>query len=322
MLYRFTIRVPTEYIKQVRTKFGESGQKALLANIKSRASNHLGLFDIKTIIQDPTNNELFSLVSRVNPQAQKPYIDPVITVAKIERVEEPPTLTQSINQSLEPGLTPDEAFVVRHALLTENNPRHLSGFASTFEPYFPITASLLRTKSFLLECRVLANRKKLWEANSQLARNLERKFGQGVLKPCSNNLATDLGNYTRLYCPAWQDISQNWGNFCQVLPQSHWYKSSDAIRPRDSIETLYRQLELWSVKSKIPMEVLRLGIKRAICLFIDEPSLMFSAPVTDYDRDRLAKLPPQVINIAKSLLVENGIGVWTIDLDKYSRIFY
>lgn len=320
MLYRFTIRVPLSYVKQVRAQYGEMGQKALLANVKARAARSLGLSDVKTTIQDPTNNELFTIVARPIPgQGRMP--DQVITLVKTEIVEEPPTLAKSPNLSLEPGLSPDEAFAVRFALLSEDNPRHLAGFASTFEPYFPITASLLRTKSFLLECRAIKNRTRLWESNQQVARNLERKFGQSVLKPCRNNLFQELHSYTHRYCPAWQDIAQNWNSLCRILPQAEWYKWSDAIRSQYSIDNLYRQLENWSLKSRIPMDTLKLGIKRAICLFIDEPSLMFSAPATDYDRQRLAKLPPQVINIAKSMLVENGIGVWTIDLNKYLRLF-
>ena len=323
MLYRFTIRIPIQYVQQVRARYGEMGQKALLAHVKSHATQSLGLMDVKTTIQDPTNNELFTLVARVNPNARR-VSDPIVTLVKTEPVEEPPnlsTIDYRLSTSLEPGLTADETSTVRYALLSEDNPRHLSGFASTFEPYFPITASLLRTKSFLLECRALKNRAYLWESNQAVARDLEQKFGQSVLTPCSGNLGKDLALYTHRYSPAWCDVAQNWTSLSQVMPQKDWFKWSEVIKSKESVESLYRQLEAWGTKSRIPMDALRLGIKRAICFFIDEPHLMFTAPATDCDRQRLSKLPPQVINIAKSLLEKKAIGVWTIDLDKYSGLF-
>jgi hypothetical protein len=323
-LFRFTIRVPLEYVKEVRALYGEKGQKALLLNIRNRASYVLGLFDVKTTIQDPTNNELFTIIARQNTENGRPTTDDrIITLVKKEQVEEPPTAISHTIPELEPGLSSDEAFIVRYALLNEQNPRHLSGFASTFEPYFPITASLLRTKSLLLECRALRNRTKLWESNKNIGRIMERRFGQNVLKPCKINLADDLVNYTNRYCSNWQDVASGWNYFCQVMPKAEWYKWSDVLKPRsfESVENLYEQLQAWSLKSQIPMEALKLGIKRAICLFIDEPNLMFSAPTNDYDRKRLEKLPPQVINITKALLEEKGIGVWTINLEKYGSIF-
>jgi hypothetical protein len=60
-------------------------------------------------------------------------------------------------KTLDKGLTVPEFEMVRHVLAQEANPKHLGGIASTFEPDYPITASLLRAKSAVMARRAMGS---------------------------------------------------------------------------------------------------------------------------------------------------------------------
>lgn len=66
---------------------------------------------------------------------------------------DPPALTKT----LDIGLTVNELAMVKEALAHETSPKHLGGIASTFEPDYPITASLLRAKSAVMGRRSMGS---------------------------------------------------------------------------------------------------------------------------------------------------------------------
>lgn len=162
-LLRLRVLVPISYVKTIREKYKENGQKVLLQDIQNRI-HRLGFSDTLLVTQDPTNNSIFTVLSRrvSNP----PAWDPIIQIQSSEYVEEPPQFVNSNNVSigaisdirvLDPGLGQDEVMTIQKALLEDKNPRHLNGLASTLEPWFPVSASMLRAKAFLIESRLWMN---------------------------------------------------------------------------------------------------------------------------------------------------------------------
>lgn len=59
----------------------------------------------------------------------------------------PPPVVQQPLPVLDAGLSVDERRAVQNAITHENIIANLTGFASTFEPMFPIAASVLRAKA-------------------------------------------------------------------------------------------------------------------------------------------------------------------------------
>lgn len=164
-LYRLLAKVPLAYVRGIRAAYGAGGQKALLANVAERLTT-LGFKDTKLVTQDPTDNTLMSAITRYEPSPEQVKQhstvgfsrDPYLQILKTEAVEEPPAPMKGESHQdprhLDPGLSSDEAATIRYALTTERNPRHLTGIAETLEPWFPVSASLLRMKAMLIEARV------------------------------------------------------------------------------------------------------------------------------------------------------------------------
>ena len=158
-LYRLLVRVPLPYVEKVRTKYAPRGQKTLLADIKDRL--RLSGFAPLLVTQDPTDNSLLAAIARKpdsSPSSAPIQRDPIVRVIKQEPVDEPlvSTALGQVKQDRprgDNGLSEEEAQVVHYALMNERNPRHLEGLASSLEPFFPISASLLRAKGLLIENR-------------------------------------------------------------------------------------------------------------------------------------------------------------------------
>lgn len=162
-LYRLFMRIPMSYVTAVRSAHGTLGQKVLLENVKDRLGT-FGFNDTKLVTQDPTDNTRFSAITRyTRPERRVSLVsgtnEPYIQILRAEPVEEPPPPMKGEESPrdprlLDPGLSPDEAATIKYALLSERNARHLGGIAETLCPWFPVSASLLRVKSLLIEARV------------------------------------------------------------------------------------------------------------------------------------------------------------------------
>ncbi len=58
-----------------------------------------------------------------------------------------PVVTRVNIPALDAGLSADERTAVQNAVNREKNPANLHGFAATFEPMFPVAASVLRAQA-------------------------------------------------------------------------------------------------------------------------------------------------------------------------------
>lgn len=145
---RLQLAVPLEHVAQFRAQ-GEGGQKAFLHDVEQRLQKS-GYGDVLVVVQDPTDNTHLTAIARRTGRG-KTFQDPVLALRGIEAVEDPRARGVSMKRvndpSLDPGLTKEDHDAVRYALELETNPRHLVGFASTLEPCFPVSASLLRAKA-------------------------------------------------------------------------------------------------------------------------------------------------------------------------------
>lgn len=175
-LYRVSVRVPLELISQVRRMYQaidprspsiESGQKLLLREVKKRVEN-LGFNNTLLVTQDPTDNGLFSVLTRYqNGTVLNDRSD--VRITKVVPVEEPPVVPDTNIMPLDPGLDQDEAWMVRNSLMYDRNPRHLNGVARSLEPWFPVSSTVLRAKARLIEKRNVMGPK---EANEILKESL------------------------------------------------------------------------------------------------------------------------------------------------------
>jgi hypothetical protein len=178
--YRTIVRSTPAYVQRFRASNPERTQPALLADVESRLTR-LGAQNVLTVMQDPTSETQFTVISQwrgAAPAAGSPPLkDDVLQVASMQPVEAPPAaLTkQGTKIPWDSGLLPDEVTMCENALLTERNPRHLHGIAATMEPYFPAAASILDAKGDLVEKKVLMDR--------SASRELERAVVQCAMSP-------------------------------------------------------------------------------------------------------------------------------------------
>ena len=132
-------------------------------------------------------------------------------------------------------LSPAELFAVRRALVTEANPNHLVGFASSLTPGAPVAASLLFARSALLELRPRVRQDTLAADGAQAARALAAlidKAARTFKYPWSGELAIrwiagkqldagqSLGDVVLSTAPTWTDVAKA---FRKVSPPAvHW----------------------------------------------------------------------------------------------------
>lgn len=125
---------------------------------------------------------------------------------------------------LDPGLNPHELAAIRRALLSENNPSHLIGFASCLSPYFPVAASLLYARSQLLELREQSTQKDLaadGHAALESLRDLVDRESQAHGASWSGAQCCDW-----ILCPL--DTSQNLGEVTMRATRNAWSDVANA----------------------------------------------------------------------------------------------
>lgn len=121
-------------------------QKELLAAVE-RILLAAGWRDVQLIMQDPTVPTTFTVLARGRGSLHGEAFE----VANVEPVEEPGTRSRPAATTTDPGLTEAETRALGQALVWDTNPKHLSGFAGTFTPHFPIAHALLTAKARILE---------------------------------------------------------------------------------------------------------------------------------------------------------------------------
>ncbi len=162
-LYRVWVRVPSGALTQ--------------ADLQSRVES-MGFSDTKLVTPDPTDRGVATLITRWMLDSSEVFDTPEVKLFQLEAVQEPPAAVktsgdETSHPALDGGLTGQDIEAIKWALISDDDAKHLGGFASTFEPDFPIAASLLRTKAALANARsmgsVLAG-----EAREKSAKMVER----------------------------------------------------------------------------------------------------------------------------------------------------
>lgn len=167
-LYRVWARIPSGAITQ--------------ADLQTRVER-MGFGDVKLVTPDPTDRSVATIIARWMLDSSEVFDTPEVHLFQLQSVEEPPANVKTSGDfgtrghpSLDGGLTNQEVDAVKWALISDDDAKHLGGFASTFEPDFPIAASLLRAKAALANARsmgsVLAGQ--LREKNTKLAERFAR----------------------------------------------------------------------------------------------------------------------------------------------------
>lgn len=163
-LYRVWVRIPTGAITQ--------------ADLRTKVEA-MGFGDTKLVTPDPTDRSVATIITRWLLGSSEAFDTPDVQLFQLEPVEEPPANVKSSGPDtplLDGGLTSQDIEAVRWALMHDDDAKHLGGFASTFEPDFPIAASLLRAKAALANARsmgsVLATQ--LREKNQKIAERFLR----------------------------------------------------------------------------------------------------------------------------------------------------
>jgi hypothetical protein len=163
-LYRFWMRVDPA-MQRFMTRSPRSltmTNEAFLAEAMKPIAMRLGFAQPLLVTHDPTDISVWCVLARWASPAQEILSARYVTPLQAIPVEEPPTSGRSsLSRSgeapgvtiLDEGLTNDEVWAVTHALSKDDDTKHLGGFATTFEPDYPVAAGLLRVKSMLAAVR-------------------------------------------------------------------------------------------------------------------------------------------------------------------------
>lgn len=184
-LSRILVYVPAQYTSYVRALYGPDGQKALLQDLKTRILS-LGYDAVLLATQDPSSPESFKVLVRGAPSSTS---DDVIRILSSEALMDP-TLDgwRGRFSRLDLGLSDDEQAMFEEALLQDSNPRHLRGVASSLEPTFVCSASVLRAKAALIDKRVLMT-------PERSTRLLQEVMKPQKLSPTETDKAEDAASY-------------------------------------------------------------------------------------------------------------------------------
>lgn len=348
-LLRMRVRVPRAHVEAVRQAYGAQGQKAALADVERRVEG-LGYCRTEAVLQDPTDPERFTVLARKRSSQETKKSDGVAEVVSAEVVDEVPQGALYLGakgaaEFLDPGLTSEELATIRTALASDENPRHLGGLASTFEPWFPVAASLLRAKAALLETRDGRNAQRLAASNLRAAQHVvttveknEPGEGKKVLAWMRRGAPGEPPTLLALSRPtrgAWPEVDMVWRNLARWSPAS-WYgldrmraalraaRKDEGARPEDKPKSdaeLRQAIEAHSKESGIPLNIVRDEIRRAACLCCEEPvNLMADEPQLPVRRVQMRQFPPCVQEAARRLVREVGLGVWIVDEDAVRRL--
>ena len=352
-LVRVTVRVDPHFIEAARA---QGGQSALLDAVRERVLQ-MGFSNALAALQDPTDATVLTVIARVDPSAPRMQFSDV-RIANLEALRETPETTPQgpAVEGPDPGLTRGEVGAIRHALLHEPNPRHLSGFATTLEPDFPVSASLLRAKGMLRETSAHRNRTLLMaEANknaTELADKVAKKAGPEAAKttlawmqhpPTAPPPALALADITLRAIPessrgAWADVACSWDEACEKSPPC-WFRIDRMAKvgadlqgaPQGAPQTNGHPLEAaaaalrtYAVRAGLTAEQLQEQLKRAICLLVQDTASLLrergSEEAHHAIMQTLAGFPPAIVQAAQQAVREVGLGIFVIDPDTWKAI--
>lgn len=149
--HRVTLDVDPSWAESARTRpdgVASSGQ-ARAERALSRELAGMGAGEVFLVTQDPSSptHRVWSALTARSPRSSSRGPVRVVSVEDVEAPGPVPTLFRS--ESLDHGLTRDDAAAIGRAVATENDPKRLEGLARSYDCDFPVAASVLRCKSRL-----------------------------------------------------------------------------------------------------------------------------------------------------------------------------
>lgn len=143
-VYRVRVRLADGVYRRMR----EEGRRTTdIARFVSSEAKVAGFRVVHLVTEDPSAPGSYALIAEFGGGGGSQ----VLKLLAAEEVHSPPAeyVAKWEGPGLDDGLLLEEAEAVLQALRESRDPKHLSGFASTLTPEFPVSASLLRAKSEL-----------------------------------------------------------------------------------------------------------------------------------------------------------------------------
>lgn len=288
-LLRLTVHVPRAHGDDVRARYGiEDGSKALAADV-ARRLERIGYPNALAVTVDPTEPTIATALAR--PRAPVKASDGTITVVGTTLVDEPSSRDGVARSSFDVGTRADDDELLRRALDGETNPRHLDGIASSFEPCFPVSASLLRAKAMLLELRAEHHRR---EANAHNA-GLRLPFVATVM-PTGYALADLTRRHAR-----WAEVETMWRELADSADCPQAWRRLPTATPQEAKQAGV-DLARFERETGEPHEPLRDRVRTSASRIADQPLQRLYFPVDEPPNDLVGKL-------ARTCVVDVGLGV-------------
>ncbi len=167
-VYRVRVKLVPGVYQRMRT---EGRRPTEICRFVANEAKVAGFPKVFLAAEDPSAPGSYTLIAEFRGGSGSS----VLTLLGAEEVEGPQTeyVTRWTGPVLDDGLLHEEGEAILQALRESRDPKHLSGFASTLTPDFPVAASLLRAKSELC----LQLRSGIFEEESK---KKHERFAQGM----------------------------------------------------------------------------------------------------------------------------------------------
>lgn len=152
--YRVWARVNPSYMQKVRGSFPGKDQQQQLSADLSKWLEKTGFSPVILAIQDPSESQVWSFLAYWSLSSREAFDAGPLRLYQVQAVDEPPVTMvppAEVPEKLDSGLLLDEIMAIQYALAKDVDPKHLTGFASVLSPEFPVAASLLRAKGYLVQ---------------------------------------------------------------------------------------------------------------------------------------------------------------------------
>jgi hypothetical protein len=141
-------------VSEFRAKNPGKDQQRMLSAALSQWVEKAGFHPILLATQDPSDLNVWTFIARWALSSHESFDQGPLHFYQLQEVDEPPaTMVPPVEfpLKLDLGLLVDEIEAIRYALIKDNEPKHLTGFASVLMPEFPVSASILRAKASIIE---------------------------------------------------------------------------------------------------------------------------------------------------------------------------
>lgn len=253
-LYRVRVFVHPKYQGIIKNMKSEATPQATLTEVLKTKMLQNGFSEILVSLNDPTDTDYWTFIARL-PKGSPigfPSGSP-LRIESMELIDEPTVQTDEyLSPLLDAGLTQSEVEAIQHALIYDNDEKHLGGFASTLEPEYPLAACLLYIKAKL----ALARSYGLGADHSR-----QSSLQSTIDSACSRNLIQALSDKSASLGP---EVSSMWARFIPVV-------NNMSARHCDA---LMKKLDEVSVSQEMPPVIPNAAIQLAYATKRPELSLV------------------------------------------------